>query len=193
MVILNRIYTRTGDDGTTGLASGERVRKNALRVEAYGAVDEANSALGVAVTALNKVEPLHTVMTRMQNDLFDLGADLATPDRGKVLEWETLRITPRQVERLEAEIDRFNQDLAPLNSFILPGGSMVAAYIHLARAIMRRAERNMVALMAEPGELVSAPALQYANRASDLLFVLARWANDQGRADILWVPGQNRQ
>lgn len=193
MVVLNRIYTRTGDDGSTGLASGERVSKNALRVEAYGAVDEANSALGVAVTALHGAEPLHDVLIRMQNDLFDLGADLATPDRGKPLEWEPLRVTASQVARLEAEIDRFNQDLAPLNSFILPGGSMVAAHIHMARAIMRRAERNMVALMAEPGESVSAPALQYANRASDLLFVLARWINDRGQADILWVPGQNRR
>jgi cob(I)alamin adenosyltransferase len=192
MVKLNKIYTRTGDDGATGLASGPRRRKDDLRVEAYGAVDEANSALGLARLATKDMPRLDAMLARLQNELFDLGADLATPDTGEKLGYEPLRILQSQVDRLESEIDDLNGDLDPLRSFVLPGGSPAAAHLHLARAIARRAERIMVSLAARPNEKLGAPALRYINRLSDFLFVAARWANDQGKADALWVPGQTR-
>ena len=192
MVRLNRIYTRTGDDGTTALAGGERRQKSDLRVEAYGTVDETNAAIGVARCALgDDAAGLDPVLARIQNDLFDLGADLATPAdaaRGD----GALRIVQSQVERLEADIDRLNENLAPLKSFVLPGGTPAAAALHLARTISRRAERLMVALAATPGESVDAPAMRYVNRLSDLLFVASRAANHNGADDVLWVPGQNR-
>lgn len=193
MVRLNKIYTRTGDAGTTGLASGERRRKDDLRIEAYGAVDETNSALGVARLSTAKDLPrLDAMLARIQNELFDLGADLATPDTGEKLDYEPLRILQTQVDRLEAEIDELNADLEPLRSFILPGGSASAAALHVARTVSRRAERVMVSLAAKSEETVSDEALRYINRLSDFLFVAARWANDRGQADILWVPGQTR-
>ena len=192
MVKLNKIYTRTGDGGTTGLAAGPRRSKADLRIESFGAVDEANAALGLAMLHAGDQPQLAEMLTRIQNDLFDLGADLATPDTGEIQEWEPLRIVEAQVERLEKEIDLLNAELAPLNSFILPGGSPLSAYLHLARTISRRAERLMVALKEKDGEIVSAAALKYVNRLSDFLFVAARYANDKGKADVLWVPGKNR-
>ncbi len=192
MVKLNKIYTRTGDNGTTGLAAGPRRKKSDLRVEAYGAVDEANAVLGLALLHVGDDAALAAMLTRIQNDLFDLGADLATPDTGEAVEWQPLRIVATQVERLEQEIDRLNADLKPLNSFILPGGSPLSAHLHLARTVVRRAERLMVALADVAGEIVSPEALKYANRLSDLLFVAGRHANQGGLADILWVPGKNR-
>ena len=193
MVRLNKIYTRTGDAGTTGLASGERRRKDDLRIEAYGAVDETNSALGVArLSTARDLPRLDAMLARIQNELFDLGADLATPDTGEKLDYEPLRILQSQVDRIEAEIDELNADLDPLRSFILPGGSPSAAALHVVRTVSRRAERVMVSLAAKSDETVSDEALRYINRLSDFLFVAARWANDQGKADILWVPGQTR-
>lgn len=191
MVKLNKIYTRTGDDGTTGLANGERRAKNDLRVEAYGDVDEANSAIGLARLSASVLPELDAMLARIQNDLFDLGADLATPPSDRPLGYEPLRIVASQVTRLEEEIDLLNARLSPLRSFVLPGGSPAAAALHLARAISRRAERRMVALAAA-GEEVSAPALQFINRLSDFLFVAARVANQDGADDVLWKPGQNR-
>ena len=192
MVKLNKIYTRTGDKGTTGLATGERVEKWNLRVEAYGAVDETNSTLGVARLHAGSDPDLDAMLGRIQNDLFDLGADLATPERDKPLGWEALRIVEVQVARLETEIDQMNAAIPPLESFILPGGSALAAYLHVARTVCRRAERLIAELAATPDEKVSAPALAYANRLSDFLFVAARRANANGAADVLWVPGANR-
>ena len=192
MVKLNKIYTRTGDKGTTGLAAGPRRSKADLRIESFGAVDEANAALGLALQHVTDHTDLAAMLTRIQNDLFDLGADLATPDTGEKPEWEPLRIVEAQVVRLEHEIDQLNADLAPLNSFILPGGSALSAYLHLARTVTRRAERLMVALAEKDGEIVSPEALKYVNRLSDFLFVAARYSNDKGKADVLWVPGKNR-
>ncbi len=193
MVVLNKIYTRTGDDGTTALGTGERVRKDGRRVTAYGTVDEANAAIGLAVVALQDSDGLlRQMLLRIQNDLFDLGADLCVPDRGEKLPYEPLRIAAGQVDRLEAEIDQLNQDLEPLKSFVLPGGSPAAAALHQARTIVRRAERLVVELAAEPNEPVSEPAIKFVNRLSDLLFVAARFANDKGRSDVLWVPGSNQ-
>ncbi|HEX2844612.1 MAG TPA: cob(I)yrinic acid a,c-diamide adenosyltransferase [Candidatus Limnocylindria bacterium] len=189
MVTLNRIYTRTGDKGSTRLATGEPVSKASLRVEAYGGVDETNACIGLV--RLHTDGELDTILSRIQNDLFDLGADLATPDTGKDLGYEPLRIVEAQVERLEREIDRLNAELSPLNSFILPAGTPAAAHLHLARTVCRRAERGLVALMAED-ETVSAAALKYLNRLSDLLFVAARFANGKGSDDVLWVPGGSR-
>jgi cob(I)alamin adenosyltransferase len=191
MVALNRIYTRTGDQGTTGLASGERRPKYDLRIEAYGTVDETNACLGLARlhTVAHAVDPM---LARIQNDLFDLGADLATPETGKPLKYEPLRIVEAQVDRLEAEIDALNAALSPLRSFVLPGGTPAAAALHLARTVCRRAERLTVALAARPGEVVSAPCIKYLNRLSDFLFVAARVVNGDGALDVLWVPGQNR-
>ncbi len=191
MVKLNKIYTRTGDDGSTGLANGERRSKCDPRVEAYGDIDETNSAIGLARLSTAASPDLDAMLARIQNDLFDLGADLATPPSDKPLGYEPLRIVATQVARLEDEIDALNARLTPLKSFVLPGGSPAAAALHLARAISRRAERRMVALVAD-GETVSAPALQFVNRLSDFLFVAARIANDDGSADILWRPGHNR-
>lgn len=190
MVLINRIYTRTGDDGTTALGSGERRAKSDLRIAAIGTVDEANAAIGVARLHLVSSKPLDGMLLAIQNDLFDLGADLAVPEReGRP---GRLRMVAGQVERLERDIDTLNADLAPLTSFILPGGTPAAAYLHLARTVSRRAERLAVELAASPAEPVGAPVLQYLNRLSDFLFVAARVANYGGAADVLWVPGQNR-
>ena len=194
MVVLNKIYTRTGDDGTTALGTGERVRKDNLRVTAYGTLDETNSIIGVAVTALtDEDEKLIALLRRVQNDLFDVGADLCVPDRGEDLAYEPLRVTKVQVTKLENDIDELNSELESLTSFVLPGGTLAAAVLHQARTVCRRAERAMVSLASEEGEHVSADALRYVNRLSDFLFVAARFANERGRADVLWVPGQNRK
>lgn len=191
MVVLNKIYTKTGDAGTTALASGERRPKHDLRVEAYGTVDETNSVVGLARQATAGAHPeLDAVLARIQNDLFDLGADLATPESDEPPAYPPLRVTDAQVLAIEAAIDRFNADLSPLRSFVLPGGSPAAAQLHLARTVSRRAERLMTELAAR--ETVSRSALVYMNRLSDFFFVAARWANDKGAADVLWVPGQNR-
>jgi len=192
MVVLNKIYTRTGDNGMTGLATGERVQKWNLRVEACGAADETNSSIGVARLHSADDPDLDAMLGRIQNDLFDLGADLATPQREKPLGWEPLRIVAAQVTRLETEIDAINATIPPLDSFILPGGSALAAYLHVARTVSRRAERVITELAATEGEVVSEFALTYANRLSDFLFVAARRANDNGASDVLWVPGANR-
>jgi cob(I)alamin adenosyltransferase len=192
MVKLNKIYTRTGDDGTTGLVAGPRRKKHDLRVESYGQVDEANSCIGLVRQHLADHPDLDAMLMRIQNDLFDLGADLATPETGKKLDYEPLRIAQVQVDRLEAEIDLLNADLEPLRSFVLPGGTSAAAALHLARTVARRAERRIVALQDIEGEGVSVAAAAYINRLSDFLFVAARWVNDKGRTDILWVPGKNR-
>jgi cob(I)alamin adenosyltransferase len=193
MVRINKIYTRTGDDGSTGLGSGERRLKCDSRVEAYGTVDEANACIGLARVHTGAAHPaIDAVLARIQNDLFDLGADLAVPDTGEPLDYEPLRIVPAQVERLERDIDLLNRDIAPLKSFVLNGGTPAAAALHLARTVARRAERLAVALAQDPAERVNPEAVKYLNRLSDLLFVAARAANDNGRADVLWVPGKNR-
>ena len=192
MVKLNKIYTQTGDDGTTGLATGPRRLKSDLRVEAYGTIDEANSFIGLARQHTQELATLDAMLMRIQNDLFDLGADLSTPDTGETLAYEPLRIIAAQVTRLEAEIDELNADLDPLRSFVLPGGSGAAAALHIARTVARRAERLMVDLARVDGEIVSGEALAYVNRLSDFLFVAARWTNGKGKSDVLWVPGKNR-
>ncbi len=192
MVVLNKIYTRTGDDGTTALGNGQRVSKHALRVESYGTVDETNAHIGVARLGTRKHAELDEMLSRIQNDLFDLGADLCVPDTGEKLEYEPLRMTKAQVERIEGDIDRLNSVLSPLKSFILPGGTVTAAHLHVARTVCRRAERLIVELAGHEDEPVSDAALQYVNRLSDFLFVAARHANANGEGDVLWVPGQNR-
>ena len=192
MVTLNKIYTRTGDKGRTRLSTGEPVKKYDLRVAAYGAVDETNACIGLVRLHTAGDALLDPMLSRIQNDLFDLGADLATPDRGEKLAWEPLRILDGQVERLEREIDQINAELEPLTSFILPAGSPAASYLHLARPVCRRAERAAVELADVEGETVGPAAIKYLNRLSDLLFVAARQANDKGRADVLWVPGATR-
>jgi cob(I)alamin adenosyltransferase len=184
VVKLNKIYTRTGDDGTTGLVDGSRVSKSSAIMQAIGDVDEANSLIGVA--AIHAEGEMLARLRTIQNDLFDLGADIATPD--KPMEWEPLRVVARQVERLEAEIDAMNADIPPLTSFILPGGSPLAAALHVARSAARRAERSAVAA----GEGFNVHALEYLNRLSDWLFVAARAANANGADDVLWVPGASR-
>jgi cob(I)alamin adenosyltransferase len=190
MVVLNRIYTRTGDDGTTALGSGERRPKYDLRIAAYGTVDETNAVIGVVRLHLAEARELDAMLGLIQNDLFDLGADLAVPQReGKA---ERLRVLTSQVERLEHDIDTLNARLSPLTSFVLPGGTPAAAYLHLARTICRRAERIIVELAALPNEPVGDAAIHYMNRLSDFLFVASRCANDNGAGDVLWVPGQNR-
>jgi cob(I)alamin adenosyltransferase len=190
MVTLNRIYTKTGDDGTTALGTGERRPKYDLRIAAYGTVDETNAAIGVVRLHTNDALELDAMLGRIQNDLFDLGADLAVPEReGKA---ERLRVVASQVERLERDIDALNDKLAPLTSFVLPGGTPAAAYLHVARTICRRAERVMVELAAQPNKQVGSVGIQYMNRLSDFLFVASRAANDNGAGDVLWVPGQNR-
>jgi cob(I)alamin adenosyltransferase len=194
MVVLNRIYTRTGDDGTTALGSGERRKKYDRRVDAYGTLDEVNATLGLVRlhiagdAVLDAV--LDPVLGRIQNDLFDVEADLCLSEKGPG--GARLTVTDAQVDWLEGEIDRFNAELAPLRSFILPGGSPAAAYLHLARTVCRRAERIMVELKDQPGEHVTPPSLKYVNRLSDFLFVAGRYANDKGARDVLWAPGQNR-
>jgi cob(I)alamin adenosyltransferase len=190
MVVLNKIYTRTGDDGTTALGSGERRPKYDLRISAYGTVDETNAAIGVVRLHLAAAPDLDRMLGLIQNDLFDLGADLAVPQReGKA---ERLRLLASQVERLERDIDTLNDRLAPLTSFVLPGGTAASAYLHVARTVCRRAERMMVELAANPDEPVSDAAIQYMNRLSDFLFVASRAQNNNGAGDVLWVPGANR-
>jgi cob(I)alamin adenosyltransferase len=193
MVVLNRIYTRSGDDGTTALGTGERRKKYDLRIEAYGTLDEVNAVIGVARLHAAGDAAFDAVLGRVQNDLFDVEADLCMPsEKGKGPGGARLAVTDAQVSWLEGEIDRLNAALAPLKSFILPGGSPAAAYLHLARTVCRRAERVMVELNDLPGETVTPAALKYVNRLSDFLFVASRAMNDNGTADVLWVPGQNR-
>jgi cob(I)alamin adenosyltransferase len=190
MVVLNKIYTRTGDAGLTALGTGERVPKHSARIAAYGTVDETNAAIGVARLHLADAPELDRMLGLIQNDLFDLGADLAVPQRdGKA---ERLRMLASQVERLERDIDTLNAELQPLTSFVLPGGTPAAAYLHLARTNCRRAERMIVELAARPEEPVSEAGIQYMNRLSDFLFVASRFQNNKGAGDVLWVPGQNR-
>jgi cob(I)alamin adenosyltransferase len=193
MVELNRIYTRGGDAGETSLGSGDRVAKHDLRVAAYGTVDETNGAIGLARLHTANDTPTDEMLARIQNDLFDLGADLCTPEgdaRAARKAEGALRIVPEQVARLEQEIDTLNETLAPLTSFILPGGTPAAAHLHMARTISRRAERLMTELATR--EAVNPEAMKYINRLSDHLFVLGRHLNDGGRSDVLWKPGQNR-
>ena len=194
MVRLNRIYTRTGDDGTTALGTGERRSKADIRIEAYGTIDETNAAIGVArLFSVEEDAEVDAMLGRIQNDLFDLGADLCTPEGGaREITWTPLRIVKSQVERLEQEIDAMNALLDPLKSFVLPGGTPAATYLHHARTICRRAERLMVALADAEDETVSKAALHYVNRLSDHLFVASRFLNHKDRGDVLWVPGQNR-
>ena len=190
MVVLNRIYTRTGDDGTTALGSGVRRKKYDLRVSAYGTLDEVNSVIGIVRLHVAGDSALDASLSRIQNDLFDVEADLCLSEKGPG--GARLTVTDAQVDWIESEIDRLNAELAPLRSFVLPGGSPAAAYLHLARTICRRAERIMVELKDKPGETVTAASLKYVNRLSDFLFVASRYANDKGKRDVLWVPGQNR-
>jgi cob(I)alamin adenosyltransferase len=187
MVVLNRIYTKTGDKGETALGDGTRLPKHALRISSYGTVDEANAVIGLA--RLHAEGEIDTMLARIQNDLFDLGADLCIPETGRRSEG-ALRITDAQVERLEREIDAMNAELAPLKSFVLPGGSPAAAHLHVARTVVRRAERLVAELATQ--EAVGAAALKYVNRLSDHLFVASRYANGKGARDVLWVPGANR-
>jgi len=191
MVTLNRIYTRTGDAGTTRLATGQPVSKSDLRVEAYGAVDETNACIGLARVHLSADPELDAMLARVQNELFDLGADLATPPKPDEADGAKLRILDSQVARLEGEIDSLNDRLPGLKSFILPGGTPAAAALHLARTVSRRAEREAVRLV-EAGEPVSGPAMRYLNRLSDFLFVAARWANGQGQSEVFWQSGATR-
>ncbi len=195
MVVLNKIYTRTGDGGTTALGSGERVSKSDTRIEAYGTVDETNAILGIVRlhTSALELATLDAMLARMQNELFDLGADLCVPDRGANLGYEPLRITSGQVTRVEVEIDELNAALQPLRSFVLPGGHAAAAFLHQARTVCRRAERAMVALQLQDNEPVNEHAIAYVNRLSDFLFVASRWVNAVAfSGDILWIPGKTR-
>jgi len=193
MVKLNKIYTRSGDKGTTVLGTGERIPKYELRIQSYGTVDELNSTIGVARQYLGGVNDyLDNIFMRIQNDLFDLGADLCTPDRGEKLEYEALRVTQAQVDWLETKIDEMNEELDALTSFVLPGGSPASAALHISRTVCRRAESIIVELSVQENEPVSDEVIKYMNRLSDLLFVAARYANDKGKADVLWVPGKNR-
>jgi cob(I)alamin adenosyltransferase len=192
MVVLNKIYTRTGDDGTTALGTGERRKKYDLRVAAYGTLDEVNAALGIARLHTAGDGALDAALSRIQNDLFDVGADLTMPGKGKGPGGARLSVTHAQVTWLEGEIDRLNAELSPLRSFILPGGNAAAAYLHLARTMCRRAERLVAELKDQPNESVTPEVLQYVNRLSDFLFVAGRYANDKGARDVLWKPGENR-
>jgi len=192
MVVLNKIYTRTGDDGTTALGTGERRKKYDLRVAAYGTIDETNAAIGVARLYTVGEHSIHSALSRIQNDLFDVGADLATPDKGKGPGGARLTVTATQVTWLEQQIDLLNGELTPLKSFVLPGGYEAAAYLHVARTVCRRAERLIAELIDRPDESVTPEVLQYVNRLSDYLFVAARFANDKGDRDMLWKPGANR-
>jgi cob(I)alamin adenosyltransferase len=192
MVVLNKIYTRTGDDGTTALGTGERRKKYDLRVAAYGTLDEANAAIGIARLHTADDAALDAALARVQNDLFDAGADLTTPGKGMGPGGARLTVTDAQVAWLESEIDRLNAELTPLKSFVLPGGSAAAAYLHLARTICRRGERLIAELKDKPNESVGDEVLKYVNRLSDLLFVAGRYANGKGARDVLWVPGRNR-
>jgi cob(I)alamin adenosyltransferase len=196
MVVLTKIYTRTGDSGTTALGTGARVPKNHLRISAYGTVDELNASLGMALLSVPdtpaEYSQMRSGLIRIQNDLFDLGADLCVPDTGEELPYEPLRMTDDQAVWLESEIDRMNSELQPLTSFVLPGGTPAAAALHMSRTICRRAERLIVALAATDDEHVSEAALKYINRLSDYLFVASRYLNDKGAGDVLWKPGANR-
>lgn len=192
MVVLNKIYTRTGDNGTTALGSGERRMKYDLRVSSYGTVDETNATIGMARALGGLDADMDGMLSRIQNDLFDLGADLATPETDEPPAYTPLRIVDSQVDRIEADIDTLNARLEPLRSFVLPGGSKGSAYLHLVRTVSRRAERMMVELAEQPGEHVNPAGIRYMNRLSDFMFVAARCANDDGKADVLWVPGENR-
>ena len=192
MVVLNKIYTRTGDDGSTALGSGERRKKYDLRVAAYGTIDEANAAIGIARLYTGEDASLDAALERIQNDLFDVGADLCTPGQGNGPGGARLTVTDKQVAWLESEIDRLNAELSPLRSFVLPGGSAAAANLHLARTVTRRAERLIAELADRAGESVNPEVLKYVNRLSDFLFVASRHANDKGTRDVLWKPGQNR-
>ena len=192
MVVLSKIYTRTGDDGTTSLGTGGRRKKYDLRIAAYGTVDEANAAIGLARLHTVHDGELDAALARIQNDLFDVGADLCTPGKGKGPGGARLTVTDKQVVWLEAEIDRFNSALTPLRSFVLPGGSAAAAHLHLARTVCRRAERLIAELTDKADERVGAEVLKYVNRLSDFLFVASRHANDKGARDVLWKPGENR-
>ncbi len=192
MVKLNKIYTRTGDDGTTGLGGGERRKKYDLRIAAYGTIDEVNAAIGIARLHTAGDSALDTALSRIQNDLFDVGADICTPGKGRGPDGARLTVTGNQVTWLETEIDRLNAELEPLRSFVLPGGSAAAAFLHLARTVCRRAERLIAELRDKRGEDVGADVLKYVNRLSDYLFVASRYANGKGARDVLWKPGQNR-
>ena len=193
MVVLNRIYTRTGDAGETALGTGERLSKAHIRIAAYGTVDETNATIGVARLHLSELPKLDAMLARIQNELFDLGADLCVPDRGEKLESEPLRILPKQYERIETEIDELNAELSPLRSFVLPAGHAAAAQLHVCRTVCRRAERLVVELAAIKDEHVSEGAIAYINRLSDFFFVASRWANFKaGSGDVLWVPGKTR-
>jgi len=192
LVVLNKIYTRTGDDGTTALGTGERRKKYDLRISAYGTLDEVNAALGIARLHAADDAALDAALSRVQNELFDVGADLCTPGKGRGPGGARLTVTVAQVTWLESEIDRLNAEIAPLTSFILPGGSPAAAYLHLARTVCRRAERLIAELLDKADESVTPEVLKYVNRLSDYLFVAARHANDKGTRDVLWKPGQNR-
>jgi len=193
MVVLNKIYTRGGDKGTTALGSGDRRPKYDLRISAYGSVDETNSQVGIArLSTAGAFPDIDAMLGRIQNDLFDLGADLACPDTGEELPYEPIRMTEKQVTRLETEIDALNKDLEPLRSFVIPGGSPAAAALHVCRTVSRRAEREMVELAGREDEIVDEAALKFINRLSDFFFVAARWVNDKGTSDVLWVPGRNR-
>jgi cob(I)alamin adenosyltransferase len=191
MVVLNKIYTKTGDDGTTALGTGERRPKSDARIDAYGTVDETNAVVGLIRLHTKDLDTdIDAILGRIQNDLFDLGADLATPDTGQDLGYEPLRITDQQVAALEQAIDTLNADLSPLRTFVLPGGSAASAYLHLARTVSRRAERLMVDLQSR--EKINPSAVRYMNRLSDFFFVASRFLNAKGEGDVLWIPGQNR-
>lgn len=199
MVKLNRVYTRTGDDGQTVLVTGDRVSKSSHRVEAYGAVDEANASIGVAIVEASRLgaqsgadREIASVLGSVQHDLFDLGADLATPIVAEESQGQSLRVTEGQVERVEGWIDRFNGPLGDLTSFVLPGGTPLSASLHVARTVTRRAEREVVRLLDAEPETTSPQTLRYLNRLSDLLFVLGRVANEWGALDVLWEPGRGR-
>ena len=193
MVKLNKIYTRTGDDGTTGLGSGKRVKKNAPRINLIGTIDETNAHVGLArLHTQNMIDgTLDDMLARIQNDLFDIGADLCLPGNEAEQADDKLRVSENQVSRLEAEIDTLNAELHPLTSFVLPGGTPAASHLHLARTVARRAERLAIELADIKGEHISLPVLHYLNRLSDFFFVAARSANDNGAADVLWTPGEN--
>ncbi|MGA7324596.1 MAG: cob(I)yrinic acid a,c-diamide adenosyltransferase [Rhodomicrobium sp.] len=192
MVVLTKIYTKTGDDGTTALGSGQRVPKTSARIAAYGTVDETNAAIGVARTLLGASQGLAAEMlARIQNDLFDLGADLCVPESGEPLPYTPLRLKDAQVDRLEREIDAMNSEMSALTSFVLPGGSQAASALHVARTICRRAERCIIELKLTTNERVSETVCRYINRLSDHLFVMSRYVNGKGKDDILWKPGQN--
>ncbi len=190
MIKINKIYTRTGDDGTTGLVRGPRRPKHDIRIEAFGTVDEANATIGLARLHTSAMPKIDMLLARVQNDLFDVGSDLATPGEDENTEHPTLRVRPVQTAFIEKQIDHYNGNLTPLTSFVLPGGSALAAALHLARTVVRRAERRATELAAAEPD-TSAEAVRYLNRLSDLLFVLGRVANSNGERDVLWVPGAN--